>query len=116
MSEDAETARQIAELSLDLRPLLVLDVDEVLIEFVRPFVRFLDGRGVGLKLKLETIRLYGNAIDRATGKLLDALTDSVAVQRGQAERLEDQKIEFVEGHGRSYLNRYEDTTHFYLNR
>src|SRR5690606_3671386 len=69
MSEDPETARQIAELSLDTRPLLVLDVDEVLIEFVRPFVRFLDMRGV--ELKLETFRLYGNATDRSTGKLLE---------------------------------------------
>jgi len=68
MSEDPETARQIAELSLDRRPLLVLDVDEVLIEFVRPFVRFLDTRGV--ELKLETFRLYGNATDRSTGKPL----------------------------------------------
>ena len=69
MSEDPETARQIAELSRDTRPLLVLDVDEVLIEFVRPFVRFLDGRGV--ELKLQTFRLYGNAIDRSTGRLLE---------------------------------------------
>jgi hypothetical protein len=69
VSEDPETARQIAELSLDSRPLLVLDVDEVLIEFVRPFVRFLDCRGV--ELRLETFRLYGNAVHRATGKLLE---------------------------------------------
>ena len=69
MSEDPETARQIAELSTDTRPLLVLDVDEVLIEFVRPFVRFLDGRGI--ELRLETFRLYGSAIERSTGKPLE---------------------------------------------
>lgn len=69
MSDDPETARQITELSLDARPLLVLDVDEVLVEFIRPFVRFLDGRGV--ELKLETFRLYGSAKDRRTGELLE---------------------------------------------
>ena len=41
MSDDPETARQIAELARDTRPLLVLDVDEVLLEFVRPFIGFL---------------------------------------------------------------------------
>ncbi len=39
MSDDPETARQIAELSRDTRPLLVLDVDEVLLEFVTPVHR-----------------------------------------------------------------------------
>jgi len=48
----------------------------VLIEFVRPFVRFLDRHGVDLKL--ETFRLYGNAIDRHTGKLLE--DEQVAAQ------------------------------------
>ena len=42
MSDDPETARQIAELSRDARPLLVLDVDEVMLEFVRPFTGFLE--------------------------------------------------------------------------
>ena len=34
MSDDPETVRQIAELARDTRTLLVLDVDEVLLEFV----------------------------------------------------------------------------------
>ena len=62
MSDDPETARQIAELARDTRPLVVLDVDDVILEFVRPFVGFLDTRG--LDLKLETFRLNGNIIDR----------------------------------------------------
>ena len=41
---------------------MVLDVDDVILEFVRPFVGFLDTRG--LDLKLETFRLNGNIIDR----------------------------------------------------
>ena len=79
MSEDPETARQIAELSLDTRPLLVLDVDDVLIEFLRPFIRYLNGQG--LDLSLATFRLLGNVSRRTTRELLDqesvsALVDS----------------------------------------
>jgi hypothetical protein len=70
MSDDPETVRQIAELSLDSRPLLVLDVDDVLLEFVNPFVRFLDGQDI--ELKLDTFKLHGNAIDRTTRVPIDA--------------------------------------------
>ena len=69
MSEDPETARQIAELSLDTRPLLVLDVDDVLLEFVRPFPRFLEGKG--FSLKLASFRLTGNIAETASGRVLD---------------------------------------------
>ncbi|GLS38789.1 hypothetical protein GCM10010869_43860 [Mesorhizobium tianshanense] len=34
MSDDPETARQIEELAADDRPLLVLDVDDVVLEFI----------------------------------------------------------------------------------
>ena len=69
MSEDPETARQIAELSLDTRPLLVLDVDDVLIEFLRPFIRYLDAQD--LDLSLATFRLHGNVSRRRTREVLD---------------------------------------------
>lgn len=69
MSEDPETARQIAELSLDTRPLLVLDVDDVLLEFVRPFALYLDSQG--LELSLATFRLHGNIKIKKTGEVLD---------------------------------------------
>ena len=49
MSDDPETARQIAELSRDTRPLLVLDVDEVLLEFIGPFIGFLGSRGAEVR-------------------------------------------------------------------
>ena len=65
LSDDPETARQIAELSRDTRPLLVLDVDDVLLEFVRPFTRFLDAQG--LALGLTSFRLHGNITDKASG-------------------------------------------------
>ncbi len=65
MSIDPETARQIEELASDDRPLLVLDVDDVLIEFIRPFPDYLKSRGY--ELRLETFRLHGNIYDVATG-------------------------------------------------
>jgi len=64
MSDDPETARQIAELAKDDRPLLVLDVDEVVLEFVQPFVGFLNAQG--LDLRTDSFRLHGNVFDRLT--------------------------------------------------
>lgn len=66
MSDDPETLRQIEELAHDDRPLLVLDVDDVLLEFVRPFPRYLAAQGH--ELRLDTFRLHGNVIDLATGE------------------------------------------------
>ena len=78
MSIDPETERQIDELSHDRRPLLVLDVDDVVLHFVRPFPRFLKARG--FDLTLGTFRLLGNIRETATGRLaereeIDALVD-----------------------------------------
>ncbi|MCV0397023.1 MAG: hypothetical protein K5872_08545 [Rhizobiaceae bacterium] len=73
MSDDPETARQIAELARDDRPLLVLDVDDVILEFIRPFPMFL--RAKGYELRLETPRLNGNIIHVETG--LAAETEAV---------------------------------------
>lgn len=70
MSDDPETARQIAELAADTRPLLVLDVDDVLLDFIRPFPRYLAAQGYDLKL--ESFRLNGNIIERATGMAAEA--------------------------------------------
>ncbi len=65
MSDDPETARQIAELSLDERPLLVLDVDDVVLDFIGPFPRFLARHGY--ELRLRTFRLLGNIHHVETG-------------------------------------------------
>lgn len=65
MSDDPETARQIAELAADTRPLLVLDVDDVLLDFIRPFPRYLAAQG--FELRLDSFRLNGNIVERATG-------------------------------------------------
>ena len=69
MSDDPETARQIAELSSDTRPLLVLDVDEVVLEFVQPFIGFLGANG--LKFDTGSFRLHGNISEVETGALVD---------------------------------------------
>ena len=64
MTEDPETARQIAELARDERPLLVLDVDEVVLEFIRPFTGYIGT--LGLELRPDSFRLHGNIFDRRT--------------------------------------------------
>lgn len=69
MSDDPETARQIAELAADDRPLLVLDVDDVVLEFIRPFPRFLQERGFGLTF--SSFRLTGNIAERTNGRLVE---------------------------------------------
>ncbi|MER9352663.1 hypothetical protein NKI88_03495 [Mesorhizobium sp. M0317] len=69
MSDDPETARQIAELAADNRPLLILDVDDVVLEFIRPFPHFLKSRGFGLTL--ASFRLTGNIAETASGRLIE---------------------------------------------
>lgn len=69
MSDDPETLRQIEELAADDRPLLVLDVDDVVLEFIRPFPKFLEQQG--FKLTISSFRLTGNIAETATGRLVE---------------------------------------------
>ncbi|CCV14202.1 hypothetical protein [Mesorhizobium sp. STM 4661] len=98
MSDDPETARQIEELAADDRPLLVLDVDDVVLEFIRPFPHFLKSRGFGLTL--ASFRLTGNIAETASGRLVeqpevtallgeffDAQADWQSITDGAAEAL-----------------------------
>jgi hypothetical protein len=62
---DPETLRQIEELSHDDRPLLVLDVDDVLLDFIRPFPRYLQQEGY--RLEFSNFRLHGNIFHVETG-------------------------------------------------
>lgn len=73
MSDDPETLRQIEELAADDRPLLVLDVDDVLLEFIRPFPRFLEAQGY--ELDLGSFQLNGNI--RAIGSGVPAERERV---------------------------------------
>jgi len=83
MSDDPETARQIAELARDDRPLLVLDVDDVVLDFIRPFPRYLAENG--FELQLDNFRLNGNIRHLGSGvpaeqervaELIDAFFDA----------------------------------------
>ena len=69
MSIDPETLRQIEELSHDDRPLLVLDVDDVILEFIRPFPRYLEQQGY--RLQLGSFRLQGNVFHLDTGEVAE---------------------------------------------
>ena len=70
MSDDPETARQIAELAHSPRPLLVVDVDEVVLDFVDPFGRFLNDQG--LDLLTDSFRIHGNIVKLETREVLDS--------------------------------------------
>ncbi len=100
MSDDPETARQIAELSLDDRPLLVLDVDDVLLHFVRPFPRYLEGRGY--RLTFDSFRLTGNIHHAETGEaaeqaLVTELLDAFFVSQADWQTLTDGAAETLAG-------------------
>lgn len=69
MSDDPETTRQIAELVRSELPLLVLDVDDVVLEFIRPFPVYLRERG--FELKFDSFSLNGNIADLASGERVD---------------------------------------------
>lgn len=62
MPIDPETLRQIEDLKQDPRPLLVVDVDEVILEFVAPFAAYLGSRD--LDLGMESFALHGNVFSR----------------------------------------------------
>jgi hypothetical protein len=66
---DPETERQIAELARDTRPLLVLDVDDVVLDFVKPFPRYLVSSGY--ELDLATFRLHGNVRHLESGRIAE---------------------------------------------
>ena len=66
MSDDPETARQIAALATGTKPLLVCDVDDVLLEFVRPFMAWLNLQG--MELRTDSFRLTGNIRALADGE------------------------------------------------
>ena len=75
MSDDPQTRRQIEAIAADERPLLVLDVDEVVLEFLGPFMRWLESEG--LFFRQSTFALDGNIFDR----------DGVAVPKDQVSAL-----------------------------
>lgn len=70
MSDDPETLRQIEELAADDRPLLILDVDDVILDFIKPFPKYLQAKG--FELRLDSYRLNGNIFHLDTGSAAEA--------------------------------------------
>lgn len=93
MSDDPETARQIAELARSERPLLVLDVDDVLLEFIRPFPLFL--KTIGYELRLDSFRLGGNIYRCTDGLPADRDESGAVVELFYARQTDWQEL--VEG-------------------
>ncbi len=103
MTIDPETERQIAELARDPRPLLVLDVDDVLLEFIRPFPRFLEKQG--LQLKLDSFRLFGNVVEVESGNAVaqdrvSGLIDDFFVAQAEWQGLMEGAAETLEAFAR----------------
>lgn len=69
MTVDPQTLLQIEELSQDDRPLLVLDVDDVLLHFVGPLLRYFETQGCALRL--QTFRLFGNVFEIESGAAVE---------------------------------------------
>ncbi|MBD9371864.1 hypothetical protein IB238_04315 [Rhizobium sp. ARZ01] len=58
------------------RPLVVCDIDEVVLEFLSPFAAFLNSRGHDLLPR--SFRLHGNIIESATGEAaIDTVVDAL---------------------------------------
>lgn len=58
------------------RPLVVCDIDEVVLEFLSPFAAFLNSRGHDLLPR--SFRLHGNIVESATGEVAaDAVVDAL---------------------------------------
>lgn len=62
---DPETVKQFNQLDPITRPLLVCDVDEVILHLVAPFEQLLEERGMELRKKV--IKLNGNVFHKSDG-------------------------------------------------
>lgn len=103
MTVDPQTLIQIDALgrndqTADERPLLVLDVDDVLLHFVGPLVRYMETQGA--RLQLSSFRLFGNVFDIGTGTAIDnmgvsALLDGFFGAQGEWQTPVDGALETV---------------------
>lgn len=101
---DEETLRQLDALSHGARPLIVCDVDEVILDFVRPFMAFLKHNGHTLVTR--SYRLTGNVYDDRSGEAVD----HAAVHRllGAFFDAQHEWQTLIEG-AREHLDMLEDT-------
>ena len=73
------TADIIKRLSVSTRPLIVCDVDEVVLEFLDPFDRYLNS--IGHKLHPDSFRLHGN---------IRSIMEDVVAAHDQVARMEEE--------------------------
>ncbi|MBT9368281.1 hypothetical protein [Rhizobium sp. CSW-27] len=74
----------LAHVRLGDRPLAVCDVDDVVLEFLRPFERFLDS--LGHRLVPRSYRLHGNIVSaRDDSPLADALVSQLILDFFEAQ-------------------------------
>ena len=90
MSDDPETLRQIEELAQDDRPLLVLDVDDVVLDFIKILPRYLEANG--FELRLNSFRLHGNIYEVATGTAAERERVSELIDRFFGDQADWQTI------------------------
>lgn len=75
------------------RPLLICDVDEVVLHFIRPFETYLAERG--LSLRRASFALSGNIVERASGHALEAKAVSALARDFHEACVDEQPL--VEG-------------------
>ena len=89
MTLDPITARRLADLSLPNGPLFVIDVDDVIVEFLGPLREMV--REEGLELRLDTFGLNGNVLDETgepvAGERVSALIDRVFIEQERRQPL-----------------------------
>ena len=90
MSEDPITLKQMDALSYGSRPLVICDVDEVILQFVRPFLQLLDEQE--LEMDVNLFKLNGNVRHKVTGALAEDSIVNGTVQRLFEEQVERQGI------------------------
>ena len=90
MNPDAYAQIRAATADHDDRPLIVCDVDEVVLEFIRPFMAFLNHNDH--HLDTSSYRLTGNIRHRRTDQVADAGTVGGFLERFFAEQAEWQTL------------------------
>ena len=74
---------RIQALARSDKPLVVVDIDEVVLEFVAPFMAFLESQGH--ELRPDSFRLTGNIYFKETGQAAEKHTVSDLLERFFAE-------------------------------
>lgn len=87
------TLAQLSELNLTGRPLLICDVDEVVVHFTRDFELYLDARG--LWLDTSSFALNGNVRHRETNAAIEAREVTGLIDRFFVDRT--RHLEPIEG-------------------